>query len=657
MSSDEEFATPQYRVGVLMSPQRARQLQPRQIAFEVPPRTDSFSFLDEDFRLPARSMSTGALTLKTALDDMDMSGESLKPVDADPLKKDEIFERALEYAGESAEISRDTIIESVERLCDGKNQVIEDILDKHDFVVLSAALQIHKNRKALIIFPSNKLLQWARGFLVNSTLMCPEGREKQQEALLTLSRGSTQVLMALAQRVSTLSLMHFHFIYIVKSELCQFILPMIAGFSGQILVHRTPGYNFSIPFEHVITRDPKLTLKCLPTVHFVEAEGECMTRLAEVIDTDEATCIICPFKTVCEQVFKKFYRTAVRFSPTYSRKDDCRPVVATTALFYTTATFDHYIFVEAPPSLNHLVMACYSGKKVTVLANTNTLIKLQAYSHSKGWDYSAVSSVLQSLFWDGDKPRAVGDVASLCISGMDVTRDAVEDLITELVAEKVVSLLPCKWQNVMVRIVNMSNEMKNSPLINAILRGRPNQYGQYTLTMQHLCTSTKLTPIQIDVELQQLHKAQKVEFRYADEADFFSIKKVFDEDEYMLFVSEIGTKMKELEAQCDEDFDVLYTVLKDPALFGKLVTGDEFELTPIPHAPVDTSEIKGLLSHYRRVEWTPRAVARILHGIGSPKFAATEWSKANAWGKQPTSSFAEIVKFCQSITCNPAKIE
>ena len=29
--------------------------------------------------------------------------------------------------------------------------------------------------------------------------------------------------------------------------------------------------------------------------------------------------------------------------------------------------------------------------------------------------------------------------------------------------------------------------------------------------------------------------------------------------------------------------------------------------------------------------WTPRAVARILHGLGSPAFPASEWSKQPMW--------------------------
>ena len=658
MSSDEEFETPQYRIGVLKSPQRARQLQPRKLAFEIPPRTDSFTFLEADLRMPARSLSTGILTLKAAVEDMNKICEEQARVEADPLKLAEICERASEYGAELGDGAKRALIETVERLCEGKNQVIEDVLDKHDFIALSSLLQVHKNRKALIVFPSNKLLQWARGFLVNSTLMCPDGREKQQEALMALSQGSTQVLMALAQRLVTLPLVHFHFIYVVKAELCQFVLPMVANFSGQILVHRTPGYDFSMPFDCVVTRASDLAPKCAPSVVWCESEGEYLTRLPGVIDQEEATCVIAPLKSTAEQAFKKIHKIAVRFSPTYSRKDDCRPVVATTALFYTTATFDHYIFVEAPPSLNHLVMACYTGKKVTVLANTATIMKLRSYSHTRGWDYSAISTVLQNLFWDGDKPKAVGDVSSLVISGLDVTRDAVEDLISELVAQKVVASIPCRWQNVMVKIVNMTNEMKNSMLINTILRARANQYGQYTLSMQQLCNSTKLTPIQIDVELQQLYKAQKVEFRYSEEADFFLVKRAFDdEDDYMVFVAEVGNKMKELEARRDEDFDVLYTVLKMPSQFEKLTTGEEIELDPIPHTEIDTSEIKNLLSHFRRVEWTPRAVARILHGVSSPKFPVTEWSKANAWGRQPATSFSEIMKFCQSIACNPSKIE
>ena len=200
MSSDEEFETPQYRIGVLKSPQRARQLQPRKLAFEIPPRTDSFTFLEADLRMPARSLSTGILTLKAAVEDMNKICEEQARVEADPLKLAEICERASEYGAELGDGAKRALIETVERLCEGKNQVIEDVLDKHDFIALSSLLQVHKNRKALIVFPSNKLLQWARGFLVNSTLMCPDGREKQQEALMALSQGAKTMKLKYGHR-------------------------------------------------------------------------------------------------------------------------------------------------------------------------------------------------------------------------------------------------------------------------------------------------------------------------------------------------------------------------------------------------------------------------------------------------------------------------
>jgi hypothetical protein len=91
--------------------------------------------------------------------------------------------------------------------------------------------------------------------------------------------------------------------------------------------------------------------------------------------------------------------------------------------------------------------------------------------------------------------------------------------------------------------------------------------------------------------------------------------------------------------------------------FDQLVaTGQPAAIVPIPHPPVKPAEIKRLLTNNRRVEWTPRAVARIFHGIASPKFEANEWVRSPFWASQPLTSFKELMKFCQRTTCDPAKI-
>lgn len=653
---DEEFSTPHFRMAKLASPQRRRQMGPHSISFGLPPRTDSMTALDSELKqpLPKRSASSGIASLMASVEavpfdldaDVASSAESLEPLD-----REKIMEKLTHFLGDPPEHLK----EATNRLIEGRNQKLVDIIDKEAFAPLSSILQVHKTKKALMIVPSNNLVQWVRSFLADSTSMCPEGMKEQQKMLGQIKIRKVHVLICLVNRLTTLPLDNFDFICVVRSELCESILPTIAHARGTIILMESPGYNTNVPFSHVVTKDPALVPKCQPVAYF---DTDCYSKLDEVIDIEEATCVIAPMKNSCDKAFKAISNKAVRFSNMYSRKDEAAVVVATTALLYTPARYDHYIFVEFPPSLGHLLMACYTGSRVTVLVSDAMAAKLQAFSHGRGWDQSSVANVLQSLFWNGNSFRTPGQIGSISIEGLDVTKEAAEEMIAELVQQNAIERLPCTWKTIQMRIVTMGKDLTGSDLINTVINGRPNQYGQYVAQMQHLCDATGLSPLQIEFELQKFADKGSLSYKYLDEASFFLIKKKFEDDEeYMEYLADVSQALRAREDRYDHAFDVAYTILVAPDELTPLAEkGAPDNMNPIPHTPVNSEDIKKLLTHVRRAEWTPRAVARVLHGMSSPKFDATEFSKTPYWGSQVMSSFKEVMKFCQRIACNPARI-
>ena len=55
--------------------------------------------------------------------------------------------------------------------------------------------------------------------------------------------------------------------------------------------------------------------------------------------------------------------------------------------------------------------------------------------------------------------------------------------------------------------------------------------------------------------------------------------------------------------------------------------------------------------YFRRVpSWTrtPRAVARILHGVASPAFLREEWSQRDVWARHKDLEFGEICEIAKS---------
>jgi hypothetical protein len=145
-----------------------------------------------------------------------------------------------------------------------------------------------------------------------------------------------------------------------------------------------------------------------------------------------------------------------------------------------------------------------------------------------------------------------------------------------------------------------------------------------------------MTPIGIDIELERYASQKWIEYNYRDELDLFQIKRRFeDDDQFEEVVVRIVKAMAKREEDADHSYDVMFTLLRNVAEMDRIVaTGEPEVLIPIPRAGIKAVEMKWFLLKYKRVEWTPRAVARVLHAIPSPKFEASEWGKTPFWGAQ-----------------------
>ncbi|OHS99913.1 hypothetical protein TRFO_08238 [Tritrichomonas foetus] len=657
MSDDDEFDTPQYRMNKIESPKRSMQLRPHTPTFGLPPRTDSFQSFSVSFSeaippsensLPRRVKSTSniydiLLDSNTSSDRMNPS--SLEPIDSEKVKIQlkKLYPNATPF-----------IEKIVRKSSIGKNQIIIDILNETTFLPLSSILQSHKGRKALIIVPSMKISQWIRSFLIDSTALCPEGRSQQQKVLAQISSGRTQVLLCIANRLSTLNLTLFDIIFVAKSELCEDSLNTISNFPGIVILHQTPGFTINTRHNFEVSKNPDLSIQCTPTAIF---EENYLDALDEAIDNEEKTCVIAPFKTVIDKIFKRIHSKSVKFSNNFSN-DDCRACVSTTAVFYTMATFDHYIFVDFPPSLSYLLMASYIGRKVTVFVNTTIGLRLQTYSHSRGIDLPNVQHIVQSIFWSGSHYRKANEMTSISISGLDITNDSFNDLVSELSNRQFVKYLPFNHQILNIKINSIVHQ--RSALLSAVSQNRSNMHGFYNIPIISLCTQLNLTPMQLESELESLQNEKVIQYRFMEKSHYFTIIKEFsidDDDEFMDTLRDLTNTFAAREDQRDHEFDLIYHVLKNPDDFTKVSEGGEpEEVEGLPHSPLNIEEIKKLLTNSRRSEWTPRAVARVFHGVSSPLFSSEEWSRSPYWNKQSDASFKDIMQFCQKIACNPTRI-
>lgn len=64
------------------------------------------------------------------------------------------------------------------------------------------------------------------------------------------------------------------------------------------------------------------------------------------------------------------------------------------------------------------------------------------------------------------------------------------------------------------------------------------------------------------------------------------------------------------------------------------------------------ADIKVFLQSNRQAKFTPRAIARIMHGVGSPAFPNSIWSKTHFWGRYMSVDFRAIMEAAQTELMN-----
>lgn len=642
-SESEEFETPYFRIRDIDAVKRSRQLSPMHI-FHPIPRTDSFNSLK--LSVDSDSLRDGGAGESKFLSDDDTEGEETEGIDRELVKSEmeKLYKEIPMY-----------VYEMMDKMVNGENQLVVDVMDKVHFIPLSAVLQTYSAKKALIVVPSSKIAYWIRGFLINSSAICPQGKRERQKVIQSMASSRTQVLFCTADRISSLNVNNFHYAFFVKAELCSWVFSYFSNFQGSMVILQSPGFVIKYPFKYETTVNPNLRMLCQPVGIF---EPNYIEKLASDIDIDEKTCIIAPFKTTVDSIYKSMKTRVIRYENNMTN-DEPRAIISTTALFYSTLKFDHYIFVDFPPSLSYLLMACYLCKKVSVYVNIPIANKLKSLSHSRSMDSIITQKILLSLFWNENIFRKINEVSSFSISGLDLSNDALHELINELIFRKYIQLIPFSYQNLKIRILSLSND--NSPILQYILKERSNSKGSYNLSLLKLSNSLNLSPNEIDAQLYQLSLSKTLEYDYSGESYFFYIKHEFtDDDEFMEFTREIISELSKIEEERDVQYDIMFSLLKSPDLIDEVIHERDIQshesFTSIPTTQINREEIKKLLTNYRKVEWTPRAVARVLHGISSTTFTVQEWSHTHFWGSQSMSSFKDIMQLCQSVTCNPNKL-
>ncbi|KAF3792750.1 ATP-dependent DNA helicase Q-like 5 [Nymphaea thermarum] len=318
-----------------------------------------------------------------------------------------------------------------------------------------------------------------------------------------------------------------------------------------------------------------------------------------------------------------------------------------------------------------------------ILLDDSTYLKLRSLAYSDGVDDYAVNKFLCHIFDDGS--HHLNKVHSLIVETLSRKLDMKEEVLfnfnsincffsvmdtiltyLEIGEVKYLQLFPQMHTTCNLRFHKTAPSLLavKDVVVANILKGETKQ-GYYVFDIPTLANTVGMTPHQLVHHIQRLKSMEEVTYELKDLAFFFVVIK-FPEDLCTL-VAHITRRLSEVENykiwkldamyslassalerckkvdELDDSLHMHYLQQKIVQYFGNHGDNENFLMSRITKSsPYLRADIKVFLQANSHTKFTPRAVARILHGISSPNYPASIWSKTHFWGRYSEVDFLAV---------------
>ncbi|KAG7012748.1 ATP-dependent DNA helicase Q-like 5, partial [Cucurbita argyrosperma subsp. argyrosperma] len=263
--------------------------------------------------------------------------------------------------------------------------------------------------------------------------------------------------------------------------------------------------------------------------------------------------------------------------------------------------------------------------------DNDTYFKLRSLMHSDGVDEYNINKFISEVFSENN--NSCGKVYSMvkdpASRKFDMKEEVMITILTylELGEMQYLRLLP------QLNVTCILNFHKTSPamladkdiIVAEILKKSETKQGQHVFDMLTVVNSIGISATSLSNHLQNLKLKGEITYEMKDLAYCYTILK-YPEDFCSLsahlrkWLSEIQTsKVRKLDAM----FDAVTSAVNFPFL---------------------RADIKVFLQSNSQAKFTPRAVARIMHGISSPAYPSTIWSRTHFWGRYTQVDFSVIME-------------
>ncbi|KAM7484102.1 hypothetical protein LguiA_000111 [Lonicera macranthoides] len=308
-----------------------------------------------------------------------------------------------------------------------------------------------------------------------------------------------------------------------------------------------------------------------------------------------------------------------------------------------------------------------------------TYFKLRSLMYSDGVDEYIVNRFLSQIFSNEVDLR--GKVYSLVKESasrkFDIKEEVMLTILTRLELGEIryLHLLP------QINVTCSLNFHKTPPellaakdiVVAAILKKSETKNGLYVFDIPTVANSSRVRVIDISNHLQSLKMKGEITYELKDPAFCYTIvdvpKDVFSlATDLTKWLSEVEIcKVRKLDTmfnaavfavkECDKMngcLDCQHTPCLQTKILEYFNADDEIA---VPNkmgqsSPFLRADIKVFLQSNSQAKFTPRAVARIMHGIASPTFPSATWSRTHFWGRYMQTDFKVVMEAAKAELMN-----
>ncbi|CAB4294759.1 unnamed protein product [Prunus armeniaca] len=309
----------------------------------------------------------------------------------------------------------------------------------------------------------------------------------------------------------------------------------------------------------------------------------------------------------------------------------------------------------------------------------DTYFKLRSLMYSDGVDEYVVNKFLCQVFTSDESLH--GKICSLVKETASRKFDMKEEVMLTLLTQ--LELGEVRYLHILpeLNVTCTLNFHKTSPVllagndsvVAAILKKSETKQGQYVFDIPTVANSIGVTATILSNHLQNLKLKGEVTYEVKDQAYCYTIVEVPADlcslsAHLTKWLSEVEScKVRKLDTMfnaavfavnsCEKVqgcCDAQHTLCLQRNILEYFNEDDNFE---VPNKMGKDSrflraDIKVFLQSNSQAKFTPRAVARIMHGIASPSYPSTFWSKTHFWGRYTNIDFQVVIEAAKAELIN-----